>query len=167
MIKTIAAATWLGIMTLLTGCASLTPPSRPAYTGPDNVENAQASQLVGTWSVRDLNPYPDMEPQSTTIQYLADGRVTGLIVPQGKSADALGNMQFQMTAQWSLDGDTVTHENVEVNSIGDNGVGSMIASMMNNSTRNSLAGRANIYELSGDRIVMVGSDGAAMEYTRQ
>ena len=151
--------------TVLSACASLTPPERPRYAGADSVDSAQPAQLVGVWAVTDLNPYPNSEPQNTIIEYRDDGTVAGTLVPQGESADALGNMQFELTGEWVLDGDTVIHENVTMNSTSDNAVGDLIGRVINK--QEGISGQANIYELSTDRIVMVGSDGAAMEYIRQ
>ncbi len=151
----------------LTSCASLTPPVRPVYTGADSVSTATRSQLTGVWTVNNLNPYPDAEPQRTTIEYTADGSVLGQIIPEGESARALGNMTFEMTGNWRLDGDVITHENMEMNVIteGDNKLMNVFANLF--SKKNGLSGQANIYELSANRMVIVGSDGGAMEYVRQ
>jgi len=149
-----------------TGCASLQPPVRPDYTGSDTVDKAEPGQFIGKWAVTDLNPYPDAEPQKTTIEYLADGTVIGLVEPQGEGASALGNMKFQMSGNWQLDGDLISHSNIEMSTSADNQMGALISKLVNNSSK-GIAGQANIYELSANRIVMVGTDGAAMEYIRQ
>ena len=151
--------------TILSACASLTPPARPGYSGADTINIAQATQLVGTWAVNDLNPYPNTEPQSTTIEYRDDGTVVGTLIPQGESSDALGNLQFELTGEWTLEGDTVIHQNVTMNSTSDSALGGLIGRVVNN--QRGISGQANIYELSTNRIVMVGNDGTAMEYIRQ
>lgn len=149
----------------LSACVSLTPPSRPAYTGADVVSNAEASQLVGNWRVTELNPYPDAEPQNTVIEYRADGTVRGEVTPGGESAAALGDTRFELLGTWTLDGDTVVHKDMKMNTIGGNRMASMMASMIN--SQQNISGSANIYELSANRIVMVGDDGNATEYVRQ
>ncbi len=151
----------------LTSCASLTPPVRPAYTGADSVNTATQSQLVGVWTINNLNPYPDSEPQRTTIEYQADGSMLSQVIPEGESAKRLGNMTFEITGNWRLEGDVITHENMEMNVItdDDNKMMNMLGNMFGK--KNGLSGQANIYELSADRIVMVSSDGEAMEYVRQ
>lgn len=151
--------------TILSACASLTPLERPGYTGADTIDTAQATQLIGSWVVTDLNPLPNSEPQSTTIEYRDDGTVLGTLTPQGESADALGNIQFELTGEWVLNGDTVVHQNITMSSTSDSAMGDLLSRMVNN--QKGIAGQANIYELSNDRIVMVGTDGAAMEYIRQ
>ena len=103
---------------VLASCASLTPPVRPACAGADMVDTAQASQLVGNWTVTNLNPYPDSGTQAITIRYLADGTLQGEIMHQGEAAAALGNMQFMLTGEWQLYADTLTHRNAELNTSG-------------------------------------------------
>ena len=149
----------------LSACVSLTPPSRPDYTGADSVNSAEASQLLGSWRVSELNPYPDVEPQNTVIEYRADGTVRGEVTPTGESAAVLGDTRFEFLGTWTLDGDTVVHKDVKMNTIGDNRMASMMANMINR--QQNISGSANIYELSANRIVMVGDDGNAMEYVRQ
>ena len=166
MRKGLALTLLIGCAVVVTSCASLTPPVRPDYNGRDSVDNANPGQLIGKWVVTDLNPYPDAQPQSTIIEYLADGTVVGLIEPQGDSASALGNMKFQMSGNWQLNGDMMSHSNIEMSSSSDNQMGALISKLVNNSSK-GIAGEANIYELSANRIVMVGTDGSAMEYVRQ
>ncbi len=155
----------LSITLAMTACASLKPPERPNYAGPDTVTSAQPAQLVGIWSVTDLNPYPGNGPQDTVIEYRADGSVLGTLTPQGEGADALGNMQFKLAGQWVLSNDVITHQNMTMNSTSDNAFGGIVSKMINK--QKGISGQANIHELSPERIVMVGSDGAAMEYVRK
>ena len=167
MFRAFSSTVLLATAIALTSCASLTPPERPAYTGVDSVSTATQSQLVGVWTVNNLNPYPDSEPQRTTIEYKADGSVLGQVIPEGESAKALGNMTFEMTGNWRLDGDVISHENMEMNIIteDDNKLMNVLGNLFGK--KNGLSGQANIYELSANRIVMVGADGGAMEYVRQ
>ena len=151
---------------IVASCAALTPPVRPDYTGSDSVYKAEPAQFIGKWVVTDLNPYPDTPPQNTIIEYLADGTVVGLIEPQGESTDGLGNMKFQMSGNWQLNGDRMSHSNIEMSSSVDNQMGALISKLVNNSSK-GIASQANVYEISANRIVMVGTDGAAMEYVRQ
>ncbi len=155
----------LAAVLAISGCASMSPPVRPDYTGADSVSSADASQLLGSWRINPLNPYPDAEPQETTVEYMADGTVLGETVPGGESAALLGDTRFQFRGTWSLDGDTVVHKDVQMSTTGGNAMASMMARMI--SSRQNISGSANIYELSANRIVMVGDDGNATEYVRQ
>lgn len=156
----------IGCTAIVTSCASLTPPVRPDYNGRDLVDQASPAQFVGKWAVNDLNPYPDAPPQNTVMEYLADGTVIGLIEPQGDSADALGNMKLKMSANWQIDGDLMSHSNIEISSSSNSQIVSLIGNLVNKSSK-GIAGKANIYELSANRIVMVSTDGTAIEYIRQ
>lgn len=166
MRKGLTLITLVACSVLITSCASLTPPVRPDYTGSDSVESADPAQFVGKWVVTSLNPYPNEEPQNTVIEYLADGTVVGFIEPKGEGADVLGNMKFQMSGNWQVNGDLISHSNIEMSSTADSQMGALISKIVNNSSK-GIAGKANVYELSANRIVMVGTDGAAMEYVRQ
>jgi len=151
-----------------TGCATLAPPERPAYTGTDNISSAEANQLVGVWRVKALNPYPDAPSQTTIIEYHADGRVGGKIQMNNDDpnrTDPFADMQFDIQGQWVLNIDTITHKDIQMISTTDNAMSAMIANIINQ--QRGISGQANIYELSSDRIVMVGNDGTAMEYSRQ
>lgn len=150
---------------LLTSCASLTPPVRPDYAGTDSVDAAKASQIIGAWTVSSLNPYPNEEPQGTIIEYRQDGTVLGTIEPQGERTAVLGDMRFELTGEWSLEGDQIRHSNIEMNSTSDNAMGSIVSKLIN--SKKGIAGEGNIYELSVNRMVIMGSDGSAMEYIRR
>ncbi len=165
MNKALALGALLSGSIALGSCASFSPPERPSYTGPDTISQVAPAQLVGQWTVTELNPVPNTESQSTTIEYREDGTVLGTIAPTTQSTDALGNLSFQLSGQWTVEGDRVRHSQMEVNSTSDSAVGAMVSRLLNNTK--GISGQADIYELSENRMVMVGTDGAAMEYIRQ
>lgn len=150
---------------VVSGCASLKPPERPSYTGTDNIQTAKNDQLVGKWTVSELNPLPGTPAQTTVIEYRPDGTVTGLVSSSSEETAALGSLEFQLEGSWVLEADTVSHQNITMNSTRDDALGSMVSKLINR--QKGISGQANIFELSDNRIVMVGSDGAAMEYIRQ
>ena len=150
--------------TTITGCASLSSPNRPAYTGADNITSAQPEQLVGIWRVTRLNPVSGTEPQPTIIEYRGDGTVVGSTTIDGEGFGATGPLEFVLSGQWTLDADVVIHQNITMSSKDDSPIGSIISNTINN--QKDISGKANIYELSANRIVMLGSDGDAKEYIR-
>ncbi|MEE9320767.1 MAG: hypothetical protein V3U76_10010 [Granulosicoccus sp.] len=151
---------------LASSCASTKPPVRPDYTGNDQVSAVSAGQLFGKWLVTSLNPYPGEGDQQTVIEYHSNGTVSGQITLQSEAAAALGSTSLTMSGDWSVDGDIVSHANISMEESSGSAMGALLSKMINSSSRN-VAGSANIYELSDNRIVMVGSDGAAMQYIRQ
>lgn len=75
------------------------------------------------------------------------------------------NMRFELTGNWSLEADQIRHGDIEMSSSSDDTMGSMVSKMING--KKGIAGEGNIYELSANRMVIMGSDGRAMEYVRQ
>ena len=162
-----AAAAALGAATLLAGC-SLTPPERPAYTGTDRVgTDVDPASLVGAWRVTPLNPYPDEEPQDTIIEYRADGTLSGVLEPRGEESIAAfgAGTSFTMSGDWTLVDGTVSHSDVRMESSSDNPLARLTSGFING-TSLDIDGTADILELEPDRIVMLGTDGAAMRYDR-
>lgn len=149
----------------LAGCSAIKAPARPDYTGIDSVNTATTTQLVGLWRVTNLNPYPGNESQTTTIEYRKDGTVKGLLTLQDDGTDALGQMEFELTGNWMLERDIVSHENITMRSTIDNPMADIVSDIIN--SRPAISSKANIYELSDVRMVMVGTDGNAMEYVKQ
>lgn len=151
------------LVVLLAGCASFTASGRPGYQGADLVNSADTADVVGTWNVRDLNPPANAQSQRTIIQYHSDGTVQGDV---SIDDDGFGSISFRLTGNWVLQDDVLTHSNLIMTSLDDSEFGSLLGKMIN-SASHDLGGSASIYELSEKRMVLVGTDGAAMEYTRQ
>ena len=159
------AAALTATLLLASGCAAFAPPERPRWEGVDQVGEVAAERLVGRWRVTPLNPYPDQEPQDTVIEYRADGRVLGEIEPGGESAAMLGDTRFLMSGRWALESGVVRHSEIEMQAESDNPLARLMSDMINGMQRD-LGGEADIQEISDRRIVMLGSDGAAMRYDR-
>jgi len=124
--------------------------------------------LIGLWRVTPLNPYPDQGEQETVIEYRADGTVLGQVEPRDAEATAVfGDTRFEMSGRWSVVDGRVVHEGIEVEARSESGnpVARMMSEMMNGVTRD-IDGAADIRELDDDRIVMLGTDGAAVRYDR-
>ena len=163
---TIRTALAASALIALGGCASMTPPERPLWDGPDLVDAVDPARLVGVWKVTPLNPYPEQGPQETVIEYRADGTVTGELDPGDDEAmAALGDVRFEMNGRWSVADGSVTHEDVTMESLSDNAFAKMMSGMINGAKRD-LGGTADIRELEADHMVMLGTDGAAMRYDR-
>ena len=71
-------ATGLGVALLglaVAGCTRQRRPAAPAAGGvwPEPAASIDPAQLVGTWTCRDLNPYPDQPEQTVVTTYEAGG----------------------------------------------------------------------------------------------
>lgn len=154
-----------------TGCTSLSTPTRPVYEGDDSVSRAVASQFVGIWRVTDLNPLPNAVPQETIIEYRVNGTVVGQVNTHAannaanNAANDAQNLTYRLTGNWSLSGDTIVHSSIRMISDSNDKTSQLLSAIINSSSQ-QLGGQANVYELTENRLVMVGTDGAAMEYVR-
>lgn len=162
--RSIAVA--LAASTLLAACATFSPPPpRPAYTGSDAVDQLDPSGIVGTWSMRVLNPREGEELPDQVMRFNADGTAVG----QMKNLPGLGeldDLEFQSTGNWTIAGDIVTTSNIKVEEVSGNGLGGFMTAIVNSQSK-KMAGTANVMEASADRMVWAWSgDGTVMEYTR-
>lgn len=151
------------ITVFIAACASSAPSTRPAYTGPDTVSEVQRQQIVGRWAAKELNPVNAQPSRTTIIEYSSDGGVKGFI----KLAIAANaqTLEFEVTGGWSVEGDVISHKNITMKSTADNEAGQRLSKLVN--SQSDISGVARIYELTNNRMVMVGTDGVAMEYIRQ
>lgn len=149
----------------LSGCAAFQPPARPLYQGVDNVSIATSEQIVGTWLVVELNPFPNTPVQTTTIEYRANGTVTGYVKPFENDPELPADFTLTLTGDWTLDGDVVVHNNMIITGPDDSEFSQLVAETLNSQPK--IESRANILEMEPDRMVMLGRDGTAMEYWRQ
>lgn len=152
-------------LTILTGCVSATSPERPRYTGLDKINNAKRTQLIGEWSATELNPIANTESQTTFVEYRNDGTVSGTVPASKDSPSSLNELELSLSGNWTLEADVVIHRNMMVQSTDDSELGLLLNRAFENQA--GMSSRANIYEISDNRIVMVGDDGKAVEYTRQ
>ena len=85
----------------LTGCATGSDlPPRPAVPMPEPAAHVDLAQLVGTWTCRDLNPYPD-QPEQTVVTTYDDG---GAFVSESHTPARGGIGAIIVTArgQWAV-----------------------------------------------------------------
>lgn len=164
--KTRVFALMCTVMLMSVGCASIEPLDRTPYQGADLISTARASQVVGIWQVKALNPAANAQAQQTTIEYRSDGTVAATVLMSNEEENDPGTGSFRIEGNWSLQGDILTHTNITMTSLESGTVGTLLSGMINSSTQN-LGDQANIQELSDERMVLLGSDGAAMVYTRQ
>jgi len=165
MKRTIKSTVFCSSIALLGGCVSFSEEQRPDYRGADEVRSIQADQIVGAWSVTALNPFEVSGlKQSTVVDYKADGTVIAYTTIDDVERSSFGPIELELTGRWSLELDHVTHKDVVLKSRRDDEASALISALINN--QKGISGAANIYEISENRMVMVGDDGAAMEYKR-
>ncbi len=148
----------------ISGCASMSQPKRTAYAGTDNVGTATPEMLIGNWSVKLLNPIEGENTLDVKTSYNSDGSVIMTALTQ-QSANPMGTIALELTGAWSIEGDSVAVQLKSMKETSGNKMASMIVGMMGN-MKEKMGGKANIYEASADRVVLVSDDGQAQELTR-
>ncbi|MGH1357328.1 MAG: hypothetical protein ACRBC3_01055 [Burkholderiaceae bacterium] len=156
----VTAAAALAIV--IAGCASSgSSQSIPPYTGKDQVGAVSKDMIIGNWSGRVLNPVQGQPTNNFTATFSQDGK-TVYNVDNGQSGM---NLKFQMIGTWTVEGDLITTQLDSINEVSGNALGGLMAKMMS-SMRDRMSGSANVYEASANRLVLVGKEGQAQEFTR-
>ena len=148
----------------ISGCATMSQPKRTVYTGADNVGTVTPEMLIGNWNVKLLNPIEGETVSGVKANYGADGTVVMNVTPQS-SASPMGTIALEMVGAWSIEGDNVAVQLKSMKETSGNKMASMIVGMMGN-MKEKMGGKANIYEASSDRVVLVSDEGQAQELTR-
>jgi len=150
----------------LSACATSAPP-QPPYEGADSVGLVDGRMLIGTWKSRVLNPPANAPKSESTVQYHADGRVTGFINKNGEMSASMGNMSFEMSGNWRTEGNLVSVNNVTMKSTSNDAASRFIGRLVNFASQ-GIEGKADVYELSANRMVTVSTEtGVANEFIRQ
>jgi len=149
---------------LINGCASMSQPKRTAYTGSDNVGSVTPEMLIGNWNVKLLNPTEGETVTGVKSHYKSDGTVVMNVTPQSP-ASPMGTVALEMMGTWSIEGDNVAVQLTSMKETSGNKMASMIVGMMGN-MKEKMGGKANIYEASSNRVVLVSDEGHAQELTR-
>lgn len=99
---------------MLAGCVGMggDPPKRPPVTVADEVQQVDDSKIVGTWTCRELNPYPEVPRQVSTITYAKDGSFTGN-AQYDASTPPFGGMTVETTGRWTVQGDRIVISDVK------------------------------------------------------
>lgn len=149
----------LTLTTLLTACATGGDgaPQRPAVAIADEAGVVDSRLVVGTWTCRELNPYPGQPAQTTTTTYNADGTFVG----QARSAmeGPVGNMLVTVRGNWRADGQTLVSSGVQMEATAADGnpVTGMLASLSTTLANNLMAGQkegaAEVLKLTSNELV--------------
>lgn len=154
----------IACLCLLSACASVNNKNHIRVS--DTVGQIDDRLLVGKWKVRELNPGSDAQAPETIIEYHDNGSLTGFITISDTSS-ASGNLSFDVQGNWYTEGELLKHADMHIQSTSQSQLGQLMSNLMNQSG-NNLGGMANVYDISANRIIMVGTrdDDSAMVYTR-
>ncbi len=125
-------------LTLLAACdiADLdtfgSSPSRPQIDIPKEVTTVSAAEITGSWTCRELNPYPDMPNVRIAMTFAADGTMSAeSTVPMEQAMPGAGDMLMTWTGDWTVEGDRLITRGTEVETVMADGSDTGLAGMMN------------------------------------
>lgn len=106
---------------------------RPEVSVAKEVTMVSATELVGTWTCRELDPYPDQPEITSTITINADGTMSSeSVLPLAETVPGNPDMVMTMTGDWQVQGDRLITSNSEVDVAAADGSEGGLASLMSN-----------------------------------
>jgi hypothetical protein len=150
------------VAVLLAGCTGLggggETPKRPPLNVADQVQQVDRSKLIGTWQCRELNPYPEVPKQQTTITYGKDGTLSG--VGQSEARPPFAAMTVKITGKWAVEGDQIVASDIktEAGSADEftNVMAGIGSSIVNTFSKSQPQGSGDVLELTQHKLVFRG-----------
>jgi hypothetical protein len=167
--RCVSATILIASTALLAACdvADLEPlgmsQSRPSVSVAKEVTTVSTAELVGTWSCRELNPYPDQPPVTTTIELAADGTMTSeALLPMAETMPGAGDMVMRMTGNWQVEGDRLVTTDTDIEVTAADGSEGGLSSLMQSAAAffvdQAGDGRAEIFRITASELVMRDED---------
>jgi hypothetical protein len=152
-------------LTLLAACdvadldAFGSSPSRPQIDIPKEVTTVSSAEVVGSWSCRELDPYPDMPDVTIAMTFAADGTMSAeSTVPMEQTMPGTGDMLMTWTGDWTVEGDRLVTTGTEVETVMADGSDTGLAGMMNQFiarfSDRAGDGNAEVLRISATELVM-------------
>jgi|GEM_PF-2005420 len=133
-----AATTAIASLILLAACdsgdfAALdTSPSRPQIDVPKEVTTVSRDEIVGSWTCRELDPYPDTPEVTIAMSFAADGTMAAeSTVPMEQAMPGAGDMLMTWTGDWMVEGDRLMTSGTEVETVTADGRDTGLTGMIN------------------------------------
>lgn len=145
-----------------TGGSDGSSPKRPVIKVADQVGPIDRQLVIGTWTCRELNPFPNMPSTLQTVTYQADGTAkNAAVVDAATTASGLpAKFNASFSYDWSVAGEQIIASNVQSTiTAADDGAGSTllapIAQMMASTFADQAQpGTSNVLELTTTSLVM-------------
>jgi len=139
------------------------PAQRPDVSVAKEVTMVSATELVGTWSCRELNPYPDQPEITSTITINADGTMSSeALLPMADTMPGAPDMVMTMTGEWQVEGDRLITSNSEVDMVAADGSDGGMASLMSSAAAfmsdQTTDGTSEIFRITASDLVMRADD---------
>lgn len=89
-------------------------PHRPHVRVPKEVTSVSVERLVGIWSCRELNPFPEQAPVLTRLELASDGRLKSeqMILLDGDAPREV-DLIIVLEGKWQVDSDRVVATDIQ------------------------------------------------------
>jgi hypothetical protein len=89
-------------------------PQRPHVHVPKEVTSVPGERLVGIWSCRELNPFPDQAPVLTRLELAPDGRLKSeqMILIEGDAPREV-DLVIVLEGRWQVDSDRIVASDIQ------------------------------------------------------
>ena len=127
---------------------------RPPVSVPDQVTTVNRSLVLGTWTCRELNPYPQVPTQTSQITYNADG--TFASTGQSAPHPPFGAMTIKATGRWSVEGEHLVTSGVKTEASSQDAFTNVMAGIGTSIANTFMAqkeGSANVLKLTRTELV--------------
>ncbi len=156
-------------LTLLAACdvgdfdAFGSSPSRPQVDIPKEVSTVSADEVVGSWSCRELDPYPDMPDVAIDMTFDADSSMAAeSTIPMEETMPGAGDMLMTWTGNWSVEGDRLITTGTEVETVmadgSDTGLAGMLNQLINSFRDRAEDMNAEVLRITATELVMRDED---------
>lgn len=140
--------------------------SRPPVTVAKEVTMVSAAELVGTWTCRELDPYPDQPAIETKLDIRPDGTLTSeALLPMEQEMAGAGDLIMTIKADWRVEGDRMVTENTEATTRAADGSTGGVSAFINQAMAafGELAadGTTEIFKVDAQELVMRGEEADA------
>ncbi len=145
------------------GMDPFSSPSRPPATVAKQVTMVSAEELVGSWTCRELNPYPDQPAIETKLDIRADHTLTSeALLPMEQEMPSAGDLIMTIVADWRVEGDRMVTTNTEASTRAADGSTGGMSALVNQAMTafSDLAsdGTAEVLQIDARELVMRGDE---------
>ncbi|MEZ5862283.1 MAG: hypothetical protein R3D28_25500 [Geminicoccaceae bacterium] len=136
---------------------------RPSVTVAKEVTMVSTAELVGSWTCRELNPYPDQPPIETQLEIRKDGTLTSeALLPMEQEIPGAGDLVMTINADWRVEGDRLVTTNTEGSTRAADGSTGGVSALLNQAmsafTELAADGTSEVFKIDARELVMRGDE---------
>ncbi len=137
--------------------------SRPPVTVAKEVTMVSAAELVGSWTCRELDPYPDYPPIETRLEIRSDHTLTSeALLPMDHEMPGAGDLIMTIDADWQVEGDRMVTTNTKASTRAADGSTGGVSDILNQAmaafTELAADGTSEIFKIDARELVMRGDE---------